>query len=133
MGWDNPFQGITMHQVNHRNYELITEYGQVPYDAIKTQSEEYWKYGGSQKNYRAVQNNEMMAKYILASLTDVTKNQFIVAKHCWTLIDDDPTIPTNVAVAALFYKEIVRLTTLETRETNKALRDNLNALTEYCI
>ena len=98
-----------------------------------TQSEVYWKYGGAKNNQREAQNNEMMAKCIFASLTEATRDQLLVAKHYWTLIDEDPTSPTNVAVAALLYKEIMRWTTLDTRASKKALRDNLNALPEYFI
>ena len=76
MGWTNSFQGITIYQVNGRNYDLISEYGQIPYDAIKTQSEVYWKYGGAKTAQRAAQNNEMM---VLASLTDAAKDQLLVA------------------------------------------------------
>lgn len=36
-------------------------------------------------------------------------------------------------MAALLYKEIMRLTTLDTRATNKASRDNLKALSEYFV
>ena len=41
MGWTNPSQGITTYQINGRNCDLISEYGQISYDAIKTQSEVY--------------------------------------------------------------------------------------------
>ena len=57
----------------------------------------------------------------------------LVAKHSWILSDEDPVNLTNIAVGALLYKEIMRLTTLDTRATNKALRDNLKVLPEYCI
>jgi hypothetical protein len=75
----------------------------------------------------------MMTKCILASLTESARDQLLVAKHIWTLNVKDPVNPTNVAVAALLYKEIMRLTTLDIRATNKALRDNLKALPEYCV
>jgi hypothetical protein len=75
----------------------------------------------------------MMTKCILSSLTESTQDQLLVAKHSCILSDEDPINPTNVAVAALPYKEIMRLTTLDTRATNKALRDNLKALLKYCI
>ncbi len=133
MRWTNPSQGITTYQVDGRNYDLISEYGQITYDAIKTQSEVYWKYGGAKTAQRAAQNNEMMAKCILASLTDAAKDQLLVAKHSWMINNEDPTNPTSISVAALLYKEIMRLTTLDTRATNKALRDNLKALPEYCV
>jgi len=74
-----------------------------------------------------------MTKCILSSLTEAARDQLLVAKHSWILSNEDPINPTNVAVAALLYKEIMRLTTLDTRATNKALRDNLKALPEYCI
>jgi hypothetical protein len=90
MGWTNLSQGITTYLVNGRSYDLISEYGQIPYDAIKTQSEVYWKYGGAKTNQRAAQNNEMMAKCILASLTDAGKDQLLVAKHSWMISNEDP-------------------------------------------
>ncbi len=74
----------------------------------------------------------MMAKCILASLTDATKDQLLVAKHSWMINNKDPTNPTSIAIAALLYKEIMRLTTLDTRATNMALSD-LKALPEYCV
>jgi hypothetical protein len=133
MGWTDPSQGITTYQIAGRDMNLISEYGQIPYDEIKTQSETYWKYNGIKKRQRAAQNNDMMVKCILASLTESARDQLLVAKHIWTLNDEDPVNPTNVAVAALLYKEIMRLTTLDTRATNKALRDNLKALPEFCV
>jgi hypothetical protein len=133
MGWSNPAQGITTYQVDGRNMNLISEYGQIPYDDLKLQSQAYWKHDGAKKRERAAQNNEMMTKCILSSLTESARDQLLVAKHSWMLSDEDPANPTNVAVAALLYKEIMRLTTLDTRATNKALRDNLKALPEFCV
>ena len=51
------------------NCDLISEFDQVPNDAIKTHSDVYWKLGGVKKNQRAAKNNEMMSTYILASQT----------------------------------------------------------------
>ena len=133
MGWSNPVQGITTYQVDGINCDLISEYGKILYEDIKTQSETYWKAAGVKKQQRATQNNEMMAKCILASLTESARDQLLVAKHSWILNDEDPDNPTDITVAALLYKEIMRLTTLDTRATNKALRDNLKALPEYCV
>jgi hypothetical protein len=133
MGWTNPSQGIVTYHVAGRDMNLISEYGQIPYDTIRDQSQAYWKYDGAKKRQRAAQNNEMMTKCILSSLTEPARDQLLVAKHSWTMNDEDPVNPTNVPVAALLYKEIMRLTTLDTRATNKALRDNLKALPEYCV
>ena len=133
MGWTNPAQGIVTYQVAGRDMNLISEYRQIPYDGLKLQSQTYWKHDGAKKRQRAAQNNDMMAKCILSSLTEAARDQLLVAKHSWILSDEDPVNPTNVAVGALLYKEIMRLTTLDTRATNKALRDNLKALPEYCI
>jgi hypothetical protein len=69
----------------------------------------------------------------LASLTEEARDQLIAAKHIWTLNDKDPINSTNVAIAALLYKEIMRLTMLNTRATNKVLWDNLKALPGYCV
>ena len=55
MGLTNPSPGITIYQVNGRICDLISEYGRIPYDAIKTHSEVYWKYGGAKTIQRAAQ------------------------------------------------------------------------------
>ena len=74
-----------------------------------------------------------MAKCILASLTESARDQLLVVKHSWILNDEDPENLTDVSVAALINKEIMRLTTLDTRATNKAFQDNLKELPEYCV
>ena len=61
------------------------------------------------------------------------KDQILVAKHYWMINNENSINPTTIPVAALLYKEIMRLTTLDTRATNKALRDNLKVLPEYCL
>jgi hypothetical protein len=100
---------------------------------LKLQSEAYWKHDGIKKRQRAAQNNDMMTNCILSSLTESPQDQLLVAKHSWILNDEDPVNPTDVAATALLYKEIMRLTTLDTRATYKALQDNLKSLPEYCI
>ncbi len=52
---DQPFSMNHHIPRNGRNCDLISEYGQIPYDAIKTQSEVYWKYGGAKTVQRAAQ------------------------------------------------------------------------------
>jgi hypothetical protein len=64
---------------------------------------------------------------------DAAKGQLLVATHSWKINNEDPINPTSISVAALLYKEIMRLTILDTRATNKALRDNLKALPEFCV
>ena len=49
MGWSNPVQGITTYQVDGIICDLISEYGKIPYEDIKTQSETYWKAAGVKK------------------------------------------------------------------------------------
>ena len=85
------------------------------------------------KQQQAAQNNEMMTKCILATLTKSAQDQLLVAKHSWILNDEDPAHLTDVTVTALLYKEILRLSTLITRATNKALQDNPKALVEYSV
>jgi hypothetical protein len=56
----------------------------------------------------------MMTKCILASLTEGTRVQLLFANHSWMFIKEDPVNPTNVAIAELLYKEIMRLMALDT-------------------
>ena len=92
MGWTDPSQGIITYQVNGRATNLISEYGQIPYEELKTQSETYWKHDGVKKRQRAAQNNDMMTRCTLASLTESAQDQLLIAKHGWTFSDDDPSI-----------------------------------------
>jgi hypothetical protein len=75
----------------------------------------------------------MMTKCTLASLTKAATNQLLLAKHIWMLSDEDPMNPTDDAVAAPLYKEIMQQRTLDTHATNKALRDNLKALPKHYV
>jgi hypothetical protein len=113
MGWTNPIQGIVTYHVAGRDMNLISKYGRIPYDEIRDQSQDYRKHDRTKKRQRAAQNNEMMTKCILLSLTKQAQDQLLVAKHSWTMNDEDPANPTNVPVSALLYKEIMRLTTLD--------------------
>jgi hypothetical protein len=70
IGWTNPSQGIATYHVTGRDMSLISEYGQIPYEEIKAQSQAYWKHDGVKKHQRAAQNNKMMSKCILSSLTE---------------------------------------------------------------
>ena len=49
------------------------------------------------------------------------------------LPDEDHINLTNVAVAALLYKEITRLATLDARSTNNTLRENLKISSKYYV
>ena len=119
MGLTNPAQDIVTYQVANRDMSLILEYGQILYDEIRAQSQTYWKFDGAKKHQRAAQNNDMMTRCILSSLTEAARDQILVAKHVWTLNNEDPVNPTNVPVAALLYKEIMHLTTLDTELQTK--------------
>ena len=112
MGWTNPAQGIVTYQVGGRDVKLISEYGQIPYDELKLQSEAYWKHDGEKKCQQAAQNNDIMTKCILSSLTKSARDQLLITKHSWILSGKDLINPTNIAIAAHLYKEIMRLTTL---------------------
>jgi hypothetical protein len=50
MGWTNPAQGIVTYQVRGWDMNLIAEYGQIPYNKLKLQSEAYCKHNGDKKH-----------------------------------------------------------------------------------
>ena len=77
MGWTNRAQGIVTYQVDGRDMNLILEDGQIPYDDLKLQSQTYWKHDGAKKRQRAAQNNDMMTKCILLSLTEAARDQLL--------------------------------------------------------
>ena len=125
MGWDNPTQGITTYQVDGSATDLIEKYGLIKSDDIKTQSEPYYTSTGAKHNQRAAQNNAQWAEMLMSSLSTEAKEQVALYEKEYEL--DDGT-GEKVIVAALLYKVIMRLTTLDTKTTNKTLRDSIKDL-----
>jgi hypothetical protein len=127
MGWTNDTQGITTYQVDGENVDLIENYGLIPMNEIQDQSKPWYEVTGAKVNQRAAQNNAQMFEMLMSSLTQSAKNQVQVYKDEY-LLSNAGTPDKKVGNAAALYKVIMRLTTLDTKSTNKSLRDRLKDL-----
>ena len=132
MGWYHAQQGILTFTVDGESLDLITDYGRIDIGEIKTQSEPIYLATGALKNQRAAQNNDMMHTMLLDSLTKAAKTRVQVFKDEYEF-GDGGTPEVKVIVAAALYKIIMRLTTLDTKSTNKALRDTISDLPNFCL
>lgn len=124
-----------MYQVNSRNYDLSSEYGQIFWDDIKNQSEIHWKDGWTQNTQKAMQNDQMMTKCILAWHIKAVREQLLVAKHNYMLNDKGPVNPTIFLVTGMLYNKGMRLPTLHASviNINTAFQDNKWAVWKYCV
>jgi hypothetical protein len=127
MGWNNSNQGITHYNANGSTYDLIEDYGRIDIKEIQAQAEPFYLYIGAKSKERAAQNNAMMVEMLWNSLTQAAKDQVAVYKDEYEL-SDQGTPEEKVVVAPTLYKVIMRLTTLDTKSTNKALRDIITDL-----
>ena len=132
MGWNDINQGITHFNVNGSTYDLIEDYGRIDIKEIQTQCEPFYLYIGTNSQERAAQNNAMMAEMLWNSLSKAAKDQVVVYKDEYEL-SDQGTPPETVVVAPALYKVIMRLTTLDSKTTNKALRDIILDLPSYAV
>ena len=132
MGWNNPDQGITTYLVDGSTFDLIEDYGRISMQEIQSQSEPFYLNGGAKSQSRAAQNNAMMTQMLLKSLTQGAKDQVAVYKDEYELSNGAANNPQIVQVAPALYKVIMRLTTLDTKITTKALRDTILDIPAYC-
>lgn len=130
MGWDSTTQGIITYVVNGSNINIIHDYGQIELDEIISQSEPFYLHNGANHDKRAAQNNAMMAKMLRNSLTPSARNQVALYKKEYEL-DDGSGTNKKIILAPAYYKIIMRLTTLDTKMTNQALRDVIKGLPAY--
>ena len=125
MGWDNDTQGITTYLIDGENVDLIENYGLIPMGEIRDQSKPWYEHNGAQVNQRAAQNNAQMFEMLMNSISSTAKDQVAVYKDEYMLDDGNGKLVEN---GPALYKIIMRLTTLDTKSTNKALRDKLKDL-----
>jgi hypothetical protein len=132
MGWTNETQGVTTYQVDGENINLIKNYGLIPMSEIQDQSKPWYEVTGVQVNQCAAQNNTQIFEMLMNSITQSAKNQVQVYKDEY-LLSNAGTPEKKVGNAAALYKVIMRLTTLDTKSTNKSLRDRLKDLPTVAV
>ena len=131
MGWNNALQGITTYlDQDGQSINIITDYGRITKEEIKTQSEPLFLATGAKYQTRAAQNNKMMQLMLFDSLTKEAKTRVEIWKNEYEF-SDGGTPAEPIIVAAALYKVIMKLTTLDDRSTDKALRDTIKNLPAY--
>jgi hypothetical protein len=130
MGWNSPNQGILTYVVNGSNVNIIDDYGRIEMNEIPTQSEPFYLSTGAKHDKRAAQNNAMFYDMLKNLLTKSAKDQVAVYKDEYLL--DDGT-GKKIVLAPAYYKIIMRLTTLDTKLTNRALRNDIKELPTYAL
>eukprot|EP00956_Cyclotella_meneghiniana_P001359 scaffold1461_cov39-Cyclotella_meneghiniana.AAC.2 len=121
MGWYDDQQGILTFNVDGEDLDLLSDYGRIESDAIKTQSEPVFMHNGAKRNARAAQNNDMMQTMLFDSLTTNAQTRVAVFKDEYEFANGGNP-EKKIIVAAALYKVIMKLTTLDTKNTDKALR-----------
>ena len=135
MGWTSPNQGIVTYTVmeggNNVPINIIRDYGRITIDQIRTQSEPFYLDTGAKSRQRAAQNNTMWAKALINSLTMKAQDQIAIYRSEYE-VQGNPNGDKFILAPAL-WKVIMRLTTLDTKMTNTALRNVIKDLPIYAV
>jgi hypothetical protein len=127
MGWNHATQGITTYQVNGQDVDLIQNYGLIELQEIQDQSKPWYEHNGAKINQRAAQNNTQFFEMLMNSLSKTSIAAIKVYENEY-MLDDGGGTNNVVGNAAALYKVIMKCTVLDTKATNKALRDQLKDL-----
>ncbi len=125
MGWHMGTQQI----INFTNaagstINIIHQYGQINMAMLQAQWEVFCKSTGALFQARARQNNTMMSKCIMKTLTPAARVRLLPFWGDYKI--------ANVIYTPLFHKKIMALATIDSIPTTKTLRSNLRELPTYC-
>jgi cell division protein FtsB len=125
MGWHMG----TQHNINFTNaagstINIVHQDGQIDTAMLQVQCEVFCKKTGTMFQARTRQNNMMMNKCIMKTLTSAARVQLLPFQGDYE-IDD-------VIYAPLLHKKIMTLATINSVATTKTLRSNLRELPTFC-
>ena len=128
MGWSEGAMNITRFDVDTTGTapnikDLFTQYGQIPAKVIKERCDKFVT--GPDVQTRSSQNNAMMHKCLLASLTDEARRKLTACESDY--------IFNNEVYAPLLFKTIMRLATIDSKATTNFLRESLNNCDSYMV
>ena len=103
--------------------DLITLYGQITMAEIQAQCKQFILPGGVDINTRVAQNNNMMAIFLMASLTEEATARLTPYQNEYTI--------NGKVVAPLIYKVIMRQAMIDSKATSKNLWANINELPSF--
>jgi cell division protein FtsB len=125
MGWHMGTQKI----INFTNaagstINILHQYGQIDTATLQAQCEVFCKNTGTLFQARARQNNMMMSKCIMKTLTPAARVRLLPFQGDYKI--------DNIIYAPLLHKKIMALATIDSVATTKTLRSNLRELPTYC-
>jgi hypothetical protein len=125
MGWHMGTQQI----INFTNaagstINIVHQYGQINTATLQAQCKVFCKSTGALLQARARQNNTMMSKCIMKTLTPAVRVRLLPFQGDYKI--------DNVIYAPLLHKKIMALATIDSVATTKTLRFNLRELPTYC-
>jgi len=103
---------------------IVHQYGQINTAMLQTQCEVFCKSTGALFQARARQNNTMMSKCIMKTLTPAAWVRLLPFQGDYKI--------DNIIYKPLLHKKIMALTTINSVATTKTLRSNLRELPTYC-
>ncbi len=103
---------------------IVHQYGQIDMATFQTQCEVFCKSTGTLFQARARQNNTMMSKCIMKTLTPAARVRLLPFQGDYKI--------DNVIYTPLLHKKIMALATINSIATTKTLRSNLRELPTYC-
>jgi hypothetical protein len=103
---------------------IVHQYGQINMITLQTQCKVFCKNTGTLFQARARQNNTMMSKCIMKTLTPAARVRLLPFQGDYEI--------NNVIYALLLHKKVMALATINSVATTKTLRSNLRELPTFC-
>jgi hypothetical protein len=125
MGWHSGTQKITKFPNDSgTSINIVSAYGQITMSKLQTECETFCLSTGPRYTEQALQNNQMMAKCIMSTLS--------ASAHARLLPFRNEIEHNNVVYAPLLHKKVMALATIDSVATTKTLHSNLREITTYC-
>jgi hypothetical protein len=103
---------------------IVHQYGQIPTAMLQAQCEVFCKSTGALFQARTRQNNTMMSKCIMKTLTPAARVRLLPFQGDYKI--------DNVIYTPLLHNNILALATINSVATTKTLRSNLRELPTHC-
>ncbi len=115
---------INFTNASNSTINVAHQYGEIDTVMLQTQCKVICKSTGTLFQVRARQNNTMMSKCIMKTLTLAARVRLLPFRGDYKI--------DNVVYAPLFHKKIMALATIDSVATTKTLCSNLRELPTFC-
>jgi hypothetical protein len=123
MGWHMGTQQINFTNAAGSTINIVHQYRQIDTATLQAQCEVFCKSTGALFQARVRQNNTMMSKCIMKTLTPAARVRLLPFQGDYKI--------NNVIYEPLIHKKIMALATIDSVATTKTLRSNLRELPTY--